>query len=789
MSVHLRDWFVSRFAPKNGRSGRQDSGPPSTTAARATRSTALAAAGTGLVCLMAYSAGIPSDSISADIVMRQPSGDASGADAPTATETPFGSEPPGPIERLRRLQLNDAVGFLAGDGLGTLTGEFIARVVPVGTPAWRLHHSAALLGGLTASLLVVAMLQLGVARPAAILSALALAFSDPIWRGAVTVDPGMIREPMLALALCFLTLRTDRHKSPWPWVVASALWGVSAIAEPMLLCVLPGIAVFMYLVKRGRPTCGHVPVVVGATGALLLSGLLAVTGVGLRTWNSAANAVALGTLVTEIGLLGLAFLAVAAVDLCGRPTREGLLAVVGWLGVMAWIFTAETVDGRQLSAALVLTCPVVGFGMTAVLRSAPERNRTMAVRVLCLVLPASHYAGNVESIETLLGDRAHWMAHARALAVALPENAAVVTTANENEPIASLWRFDSGGGRPIVEVPLDVRRVRELHEELPIFVFEPTRTYLELLGFRFSNLGRVRADEALETYFERLAPGTLVVAVAGEPMPASLLRAFGPIGGGEVAGPRPVFYAVVGSVGGAAVEETDPREVTLRRTEAGSGPSSPSFAVAIESSARGARVDIDGETVVEEAAGLTVLVLRPDGRPRRILRAVERDGDLRVPMSLRRQRVSRLDEWEACTAVGVHGWADVSRIVANGRIGIHFGSHDRNAALALYLTADDALPIIGQVESPRLRSRIEHDGFDRRDPQDAASLGGSLAADDVIGRRLPTGERYVQRLRASRYSELQPLAALRITGYPRSAIARLLEVDEGQPALVCPAPS
>lgn len=310
---------------------------------------------------------------------------------------------------------------------------------------------------------------------------------------------------MLVLALLLLTLRTDRRQSPWFPVAALGLWGMSAIAEPILLCVLPAMAAFIYLIDRGRPTCGRLTVLTTLAAGFVLSQLLAVTGVGVRTWTGTANAVRPDMLVPEFGALGLVFLAAAALEVCQRPTREELLAFVGWLGVMGWTLSAETIDDRQLATVFVLTCPVVGFGMNAFLHSSPGRGRAGAAWLLCFVLPASNYARGVEPAAEQFDERAHWTAYARALVDRLPEHAAVVTTPNVHEPIASLWRFAGAGGRRVVEVPLDVRRVQELDEALPLFAFEPTRTHLELLGLRFSSVRGVPADASRETEGDRRA--------------------------------------------------------------------------------------------------------------------------------------------------------------------------------------------------------------------------------------------------------------------------------------------
>ena len=143
---------------------------------------------------------------------------------------------------------------------------------------------------------------------------------------------------------------------------------------------------------------------------------------------------------------------------------------------------------------------------------------------------------------------------------------------------------------------------------------------------------------------------------------------------------------------------------------------------------------------------------------------------------------------ESCTAVGTRGWADVTRAMGTGEIGIHFGSHARRVRLALYLAGGNVLPDVVQVDSPPLLSNIEWDGFDRRDAGDAAVLDRLLAADDVSPRRFAAGERYVQRILAGRDSDVQPMAAIRVGGRPGTAFARLAGADEGQ-VMVCTGPS
>ena len=455
----------------------------------------VAATLTGLVCFLIYAYGISAesvDSVSAEMPRIADALSSSSGDPEPGVLLPLEAAPRGDpsrfVERVSRLQLEDVLEFITGDGIGTITREVAILIIPIGSAAYRLGLAAAFLGALTVSLLVMVMLRLGLGRVAAVASALAFACSYPAWQGATMPDSSMVRAPMLVLVFWLLVSGKDHRSLRMRWVAALALWVLCTVAEPMLLCLAPGVLMFMYFVALDRMPSGHVPVLMAVGSVLTLSLLLAVSGVGVRTWPAAADAVRLDAFAGEAGLLGLAFLMAAAFSLWGRPTREELLVSLSCFGAMTWMFFAEAADGRQLKTLLVLTCPVVGYGMSAVLRCRTNRAHVAGARVLAVVLPATTLMANVDGIETLRDDRAHLWTQARDLAEALPENAAVVTVAQMHEPIADLWRVAGANGRHVVRAPLDVRRVLELEAQSPIVVFEPTRAHLELLGFRFRNV-------------------------------------------------------------------------------------------------------------------------------------------------------------------------------------------------------------------------------------------------------------------------------------------------------------
>ena len=242
----------------------------------------LAAALTGLVCFLMYASGISAavDSVSAEMPRIADALSSSSGDPEPGVVLPVEAAPRGNparfVERLSRLQLEDVLRFITGDGIGTITREVAISIIPIGSAAYRLGLAAAFLGALTVSLLVMVMLRLGLSRVAAVASGLAFACSYPAWQGATMTDSSMVRAPMLALVFWLLVSGKDQRSLRMRWVAALALWVLCTVAEPMLLCLAPGVLMFMYFVALDRRPSGHVPVLMAAGSVLTLSLLLGI---------------------------------------------------------------------------------------------------------------------------------------------------------------------------------------------------------------------------------------------------------------------------------------------------------------------------------------------------------------------------------------------------------------------------------------------------------------------------------------------------------------------------------
>ena len=436
------------------------------------------AAGTGLACLLLFPPGVSPLSV-----------ESQGQPTLGAPEAAAGPAQPGFVERHALEGLGDTVAFLAADGLGHIAAEWAVLGAPDDALVERLALAPALLGALTVSLLVAVMLRLGVAPVAAVASALTFALSYPALHDALALDPRMVRAPMLAGIFWFLLARSDRRRSRGLWGAAVGLWLLGTLAAPVLLCLLPGMTAYMYLVEVDRRTCGYRILSAAIAGGLVSGVLLAWSGLATRPSVAAGAVEPMDVFLAAVSPLGLVFVAAAGIGLCARPTREALLVWTSWFAAVAWMLRAEPVEVQGLGTVLMLTVPLAGSGMSTVLRARRDPVHVWAVRILVLVLPASNLVGALDAREELREERARRLGRVQAVAEALPRNAAVATAANVDEPVVDFWRFARGSGPRVVQAPLDVRRILQLRAEGPLFAFPPTRLELEILGFRFSDLG------------------------------------------------------------------------------------------------------------------------------------------------------------------------------------------------------------------------------------------------------------------------------------------------------------
>ena len=572
------------------------------------------------------------------------------------------------------------------------------------------------------------------------------------------------------------------------------LWVLCTAAEPLLLCALPAVVCFVYTTTDGRSAPGPVPAVMMAGAVVLLGVALGARDLGLRTWPAAADAIQpFDMSVQELGPLGLVLLGIGLCGLLVRPTQAGLLFSFSLLGIVAWLFGAAAVRSEQLLIALVFACPTIGSGMSWLARGRSNRVHTSAALIVCFLFPMINFAAHAAAVRELRDEHAGWWARARALADVLPEDAVVATVVGADEPITRLWQFAATDGRPIVSMPLIARRVVQLGTTRRVFVFEPTRQLLELLGFRFAELGPARADISLASYLGQLPRGTFVAAAVGsniaQTLRPQLLTAFRAIGGGRAPDNVGPFYGIIGIVGSAAVVEEASGSAVQIHVAAGDvvdkrGTLFPAT-LDLESAPGGARISINGAPMLEDVTDMAVVLLGPGPLARESFTVFARDDELRVPLDMSGRATARLVEWNRCAQVQADEWVDVSRVVASGNFGISFSDRPDDGSLALYLTAARRLLTVESDTSWALRPTIDFEVFDRADPADTAALDHLFALDGLESLPELRRQRFVHLAHVDVGSAEPPLADLRLDGNPAFAIARRLGPVEAPAVAIC----
>lgn len=146
----------------------------------------------------------------------------------------------------------------------------------------------------------------------------------------------------LDLLLVWLLLRAQERQSPWPWLVAGGVLGLSALARPSVLLFAPAILIWLGVLHRSSWRR-----VLGCAGCFVLGCVLLVVPVTVR------NYVAGGDRVLISSSAGVNFF------IGNNPGSDGMTAIVPgtpaewWAGYYAQIERAEQAAGRRLKASEV----------------------------------------------------------------------------------------------------------------------------------------------------------------------------------------------------------------------------------------------------------------------------------------------------------------------------------------------------------------------------------------------------------------------------------------------------
>ena len=708
-------------------------------------------------------------------------GDFAGAGYGPAAQEPL-------IDRLQRLQLRDMLNALAEPG--RVVGGMISLVFPGGSTD-RLQLAAALFGAVTVAVLVASMRRLDIACTAAIASGLGFAFHQHAWLHAVIPDSRTGSMPLLALSVLALLLWSETRKAGLLWM-GIGCWLLSIAAHPLLLSTAPAVTWFVYAVRFGESRGFFLASTLAGT-ALRVAALLAITSVGVAATGTFDARRAYDLLSSELGLLGFLFLSVGLVHyLWLRPTPRTLLLSLSLASVVGWMSLSAASDAHQFPAALLFACPIIGHGMSVIVRSRADRTHAATATVLLLAFPTVNAISHRNPVDEARDDYARSILYARALAAVLPDGGAIAALPSTRESL--LWQLADSGRLRMVDLPWNIRRIHHNTVGRPTFALEPSRTRLEHLGFRFDEPRSIRVAIPLDTYLKRLPPGTIVAAVAGRDLVGrahtlmqSTIRF---VGGGQK---QPVghghFYGLVGFARGAAIaEQSDPVGVDLR-LEAGevlddNGRLLP-VALQLERVQGRARISVNRRPVLTVPTGVGIVVLRSDGAVERVAVAFDHDDVLWIPDEAPPRYVARLLEWEPCMSVGTEGWVDVSRVLTGNGAGILFSSRAASTSLALYVWKDDRHLVLRRAATAPPRTSLTFETFDRTVPAENAALDRLLEFDGLASDPQIRRQRFVQLLHVDAQENESPLTAIRFNGNVVSGVARLLGPADAQRVTIC----
>lgn len=696
------------------------------------------------------------------------------------------------VDRLERLQLQDVLDGLAEPG--RVVGDLVSLAYPGGSTAYPLQLAAAFLGAATVALLVAIMRRLDVARTAAIASGLGFAFHESTWSQAAVPDARMGALALPALSVLAVLVWYEHRKTTLLWL-GLGCWLLSIAAHPLLLCTSPAMAWFVYSAMR-RESRGTILASTHKGKMLLIGVFLAAAGVGLAARPDVFDLRRIYDLFAwEYGLLGFAFLSTGLIHhLWLRPTHRTFLLSLGLAGMIGWMPTSGATGVQHIPAILLFACPIVGHGMSVIIRSRTDRLHNVTATAVLLAFPAVNAVSHHSAIDEARDDNARRVVYARALTAVLPDGGAIAALPPAREPFPPLWPLSESVRLRIVDLPWEIRDIRDVAATQPMFALDSTRTRLEFLGFRFDEPDAVRAFTRLEAYLDRLAPGTIVAAVAGRDLAERagpvLGRTMRWIGGGRqrpLGGDR--HYALIGVAGGGALlEQSDPGGVELR-LEAGEvlddhGRLLPTT-LHVESVRGRARITVNGSPALTNPAGLGILVLRADGAVERVVVAFEHDGELWIPVDSSSYYVSRLVEWEPCVSIGTDGWLDVSGLLTGGGAGFLFPSRSPATSFAVYVWKENQRLSLRPAASWQPQAGLAFEAFDRTVPGEDAALERLLAFDGLAPDHRIRQQRFVQLLHVDAPDDGSPLTAVRFNANAASGVARLLGPADAPRVTIC----
>jgi hypothetical protein len=579
-----------------------------------------------------------------------------------------------------------------------LSGVFV-HLVAIGPIAYRANLFSAVMAALACGATFLIARLLGASRWTAGGAALGLASGASFWRSAVFAEVYSLAAATAGLSLLLLLVWGERLRPAW--LLAAVAATAAAFGNHLTIVgVVP--AYIVYVLVRDRKAL-NVRVVVLATVIVLLGvaqyGYIVVRTkqgapflessatsfselVGIVTAQRFAGqrfAYSLHTLLTvhlpvvtetmekDLRLGGLILVIVGVAAGVRRKPGGVLLTLGAGLGMLWMVLNVGGDVKGFITPLMVFVWPFAAIGADAVSSAVAALSRRRlagllaggaAAAALPLVNVSANYRDSDQSRMVETGELF------RALHVQLPDNAGVVTEDYFFSSALYYFRLtpDAPGGKHLLPVPFDAPVVRETAKTHPVYAFAGAATFLAVEGLRFVPV----AIEGLplNEWLARLPKGIVLAGATS--------YAAGPIGLDAVGHPnaRPAgraqnfesFAVVVGRPGEAWTK--DYRPVTLVVDQPTLGAPLPSFGGTLRATAdeRGARIELDEQTIVSTPSGIALVAYFPDGTLREAIDFPDR-GPWSVPYH---GAVYHLAGETPCVTVTRDAWVDVSPALATG---------------------------------------------------------------------------------------------------------------------------
>jgi len=663
--------------------------------------------------------------------------------------------------------------------------------IPLGTLAYRMNVLSALLAAVAVAIVYFAGRVLGLERPVALATSLALGFGHAFWSKALyakgyTLNAALVAAGFLLLltwgqsrerrhlyaAIAIFALSSGNHLIVIALVPALLLFVIAtdprtALSARTILItaglVAAGLSQYLFVLIRTRQNAPYLEAR-AATLRELLDVMLArrwAHEIGAYESGALLNArvpLVTGLVTTELTVAGLVLVAAGLFVLVRRRPREAGLLALSALGVIALTANmSSNEDEGFLLPAFVALWLLAGCGLQwvfALVRdmwarhgSRPSWLVTAGALLAVAALPVSLLAGNFRTNDH--HNRTFEIRYFDSLFEMLPDKSALV---DDRYILNMMVKYkllgeQAAGSRHIETVPPVYESVSDkMRQGFRIFAFSEGRVKLETLGYEFEP---VQLDDVPLPAFLDVIGRNWTVALAATPDVAAQLRnnraGWKRIGVSEATlfeqkvGTPLAVIGVNGASGEAIQSIGSPEARASVALNAPIGTTGRAAAAAVDVTANRdeAVVSVNGVARARVSRGAVLVLIDPRGG----IEAYPVDGarNLRVPFDMKIFPLFRVAGAVSCVDVGNTGWQNVSTILAR-QIAVRIDNYrPYETSVVFYLSADEAAAPTVTEASGSGDQEIAVTTFRLANAADRDRLKAAQAADSVAPATADTG--------------------------------------------------